>query len=117
MSFFSIPKMVTNYNNAIETCEIDPLSEDASSNKVICGLETMMQQSISSRLEKKNRILENLSLSYLKNLSKQKIKNKAFFENLKKNNFKLVFYGATHMLNTFLNINKIEEKPKYILKG
>ena len=34
MSFFSIPKMVTNYNDAIQTCELDSLSANASSNPV-----------------------------------------------------------------------------------
>jgi hypothetical protein len=60
MSFFSIPKMVTNYNDAIETCELDSLSANASSNPVICGLETIMQEPISSRLKvKEDRVLED----------------------------------------------------------
>ena len=59
MSFFSIPNMVNHYNSAIQTCEIDTLSEDASSNQVICGLETIMQEPISSRLKvKDDRVLE-----------------------------------------------------------
>ena len=60
MSFFSIPKMVTNYNDAIQTCELDSLSANASSNPVICGLETIMQEPISSRLKvKDDRVLED----------------------------------------------------------
>lgn len=53
-----IQNMVDNYNSAIQTCEIDSLSAYASSNPVICGLETIMQEPISSRLKVKNVVLE-----------------------------------------------------------
>jgi hypothetical protein len=57
---------------------------------------------------KKNKKLEKLSLNYLKSLKLQRVKTNIFFKNLKKQKKKIVFYGATHMLNTFLNIYKLK---------
>lgn len=49
----SLVPMITNYNEAIKMCEVNPLSAQASSNKTICGIQNVINQPVAERLKPK----------------------------------------------------------------
>lgn len=65
--------------------------------------------------KKVNKRLENFSTAFLERFNTNKNKTKIFFSKLRKKGFKFGFFGASHMLNTFLNVYGLKKYSDYII--
>ena len=62
-----------------------------------------------------NKSLENNSTLFLERFNAKKKQTKIFFSKLRKKGFKFSFFGASHMLNTFLNVYRLNKYSDYII--